>query len=122
MNESCPKHNSNLLKLESFKELKYDWNGNGAEPIPEKVISECKQLFLLSDLPLSFEFFPTAAKSIQIEFEKENKDYLEINIYEDRIEVFQIINKKETEHTMEISKKHEVEQIVTKFYNTEMEE
>lgn len=121
-NEKCPKHNSNLTKLESFKDLKQDWNGNGAEPIPEKVISECKKIFLLSNLPDSFEFFPTATKSIQIEFEKEGNDYFEINIYEDRIEVFQILNKEEKEYTFDISKKQEVDKLITSFYNTEMED
>lgn len=120
-NEKCPKHKSNLEKLESFKDLKYDWNGNGAEPIPETVISECKKIFLLSNLPDSFEFFPTAVKSIQIEFEK-GEDYFEINIYEDRIEVFQSLNKEEKEYKFDISKKQEVEQLITNFYNTEMED
>lgn len=66
--------------LDEIAELKYDWNGNGASPFSTQLISHSKQLLLnLCKQPM---IFPTANDSIQFEYEKDDGDYLEFEIYE----------------------------------------
>ena len=78
---------SELISLDKITSLKYNWNGYGSEPIPKKVIKNCK--FLLNDVDFlkDFEIFPTARKSIQLELTK-NNIYYEIEIYSDKYEVY----------------------------------
>lgn len=54
----------NLIKLDSFKELEYDWNGNGAEPFNEEHIEKVK--FLVSLLKIQPDIYPTARNSIRV--------------------------------------------------------
>ena len=65
------------------KEMNID---NGANSFSTKLIEKCREIAM----QLAAEPFicPTACGSIQFEYEKENGDYLEFEIYEDRIEAF----------------------------------
>ena len=74
-----------INKLESFKELKKDWNGYNAEPFSEKLINKALEL-LKQTTPIP-EVFPTANNSIQFEWEKTGL-YLEIEIFENKVEIF----------------------------------
>lgn len=73
-------------KLNEIAKLENNWNNNGANSISAKLIEKCREIVM----QLAAEPFicPTACGSIQFEYEKENGDYLEFEIYEDRIEVF----------------------------------
>ena len=51
-------------------------------------------LLALKDQPF---LAPTARDSIQMEFEKENGDYFEIEVYAQKISVYSVIDNKETE-------------------------
>lgn len=72
--------------LNQIANLKDNWNNNGAKSFSTKLIEKCREIVM----QLAAEPFicPTACGSIQFEYEKENGDYLEFEIYEDRIEVF----------------------------------
>lgn len=85
----------NLNILESFKHLQDNWNGNGATRFNAGFIDRVQDIVL--SLDKSPDIFPTGRNSIQLEYEKQNGDYLEFEIYEDeRINCFQIINDIET--------------------------
>lgn len=90
------KSNNSILKEKNYigasttmneiAKLEHNWNNNGANPFSAKLIEKCRGIVM----QLAAEPFvcPTACGSIQFEYEKENGDYLEFEIYEDRIEVF----------------------------------
>ncbi len=66
--------------------LKYNWNENGAEPFSSDLIEKCKNL--LSYLIYTPFISPTACGSIQFEYEKDSGDYLEFEIFQDKIKVY----------------------------------
>ncbi|WP_338220104.1 hypothetical protein [Algoriphagus sp. oki45] len=93
---------SNLEKLEEFKKLEFNWNGNNAEPFSDALIEKAKSV--LFSLRVQPEIFPTARKSIQFEYEKGNGDYLEIEIFEDFIKFFQVIGEIESSDKIDFSR------------------
>lgn len=97
--------------LNDIAHLKRDWNGNNANPFPASLIEKCTTL--ISQLEVQPFISPTAYGAIQMEYEKENGDYLEFEIYPERIEVYQIINNIEYEETLTSSS--EVKQTITNF-------
>ncbi len=101
----------NLAKLESFRHFQVNWDGNGALPFMEAQIEKAK--LILFNLPKQPEIFPTARQSVQFEYEKENGDYLEFEIFEDSISCLQIVSGRETEHQIDES---EIFSVVNNFY------
>lgn len=75
--------NSRLNEIETLHD---DWNNNGANAFSKSLIQKCREI--LSQLVAEPFVCPTACGSIQFEYEKENGDYLEFEIYENRIEVY----------------------------------
>lgn len=85
----------NFKRLDSFAELPDNWNGYGAGRISEKLIEKTKRIiFGLSVQPM---LFPTGRKSIQFEYEKPDGEYLEFEVFEDRITLLHISGDEETE-------------------------
>ena len=72
--------------LSQIAKLEDNWNNNGANSFSAKLIEKCRGIVI--QLVAEPFICPTACGSIQFEYEKENGDYLEFEIYEDRIEVF----------------------------------
>ena len=72
--------------LDEIAKLKDDWNNNGASSFPAKMVAKCRGI--VTQLAAEPFICPTACGSIQFEYEKENGDYLEFEVYEDRIEVY----------------------------------
>lgn len=75
----------NLAKLDKISKFEKDWNGYGAEPIPQIAIDRASRILTDLDrdkLPQPF-VAPTAAQTIQLEWEKEDGLYLEINVWAD---------------------------------------
>ncbi|MFC0903910.1 hypothetical protein ACFHWD_04290 [Clostridium sp. MT-14] len=85
-----------IKDIKSFRQLKYNWNGYNGEPISDIVID--KALNLIKELKPIPEVFPTGRGSIQFEWGKDSL-YLEMEIFEDKIQIFNIANK----NTKEIS-------------------
>ena len=105
-----------IAALRKIKKLKDNWNSNSASSFSTKLIEKCREITMQLD---SEPFIcPTACGSIQFEYENENGDYLEFEIYEDRIEVFlDTQSDGEKEFTLQgISAIDEMKQTVVDFY------
>lgn len=102
--------------LDEIACLKCNWNGNGASPFSQKLVEKCRRI--LAQLAAEPFVCPTACGSIQFEYEKANGDYLEFEVYEDRIEVFlDTIEKGEEEFDLHgISATDKMKQLVVDFY------
>lgn len=102
--------------LDEIAKLDDDWNRNGAIPFPAQLIEKCRGILM----QLAAEPFicPTACGSIQFEYEKENGEYLEFEIYEDRIEAFSdTLSVGEEEFVFQgVSATDKMKQMVVDFY------
>jgi len=78
-----------IEKIESFRNFKNNWNGYGAKPISKNVIN--RAMILAYDFEPMQEVFPTANNSIQFEWDM-NGVYIELEVFEDNIKVFGLIN------------------------------
>ena len=80
---------NNLKKIDQIAYLEDGWNGNKARAFKKPLISMVRRI--ITSLDLQPEVFPTACDSIQLEYDKENGAYLEIEVnLEDTWEVFEI--------------------------------
>ena len=83
----------NLIKLDEIRKFEKDWNGYNADPISPIAVDRAEQILVELDkakLPQPF-VAPTVANTIQLEWEKEDGLYLEINVDakdEDGYEIF----------------------------------
>jgi len=77
---------TNMSKLCEIAQLKQDWDGYGAPPIPQNVIE--RMAIILCYVARQPEIFPTACESIQFEYGKENDEYLEFTLSEEGLHVF----------------------------------
>ena len=68
----------NLRKLEQVASLTDNWDGNGAKAFDKQLIARVKDL--IGALDVQPEIFPLSYGSIQMEYEKEDGSYLEIEI------------------------------------------
>ena len=86
--------NKNQAKLKAISELKDNWDGYGATTFTRSLIQSLSEF--LQKLYKQPEIFPTADGTIQMEYEKENGDYLEFQ-FSDRstCEVYMSKNKNE---------------------------
>lgn len=82
------KKTENLAKLEEFELLQKNWNFHEANSFSKRLINLCRNL--LSSLRAQPDVFPTGRDSIQFEYEKENGEYLEFEIFEDHIDILRI--------------------------------
>ena len=67
---------------EAIEGLEDDWNCNGAKPFSKEHIDLAKKFH--SQLKPGYEIYPTARKSIQIEYEDKN-EYIEFEVFEDGV-------------------------------------
>lgn len=86
----------NLVKIAEIERMGDNWNGYGAEPLPHDVIRRAEEFVLR--LPEDAFVSPTARDSIQIEFEKRNGDYFEIELFTDHFSVYVVRGDHESEH------------------------
>ncbi|MEM3091524.1 MAG: hypothetical protein QXD05_00100 [Candidatus Pacearchaeota archaeon] len=75
---------NNIIKIISFSELDENWDGYGAEKIDNNVLKRVLELIIHKELKYQPEVFPTGRGTIQIEYEKPNRDYLEVEIFKDK--------------------------------------
>lgn len=107
------KLSKNLERIEEIALLEQNWNDNEAEPFTVKLVNKVRDVVL--SLDIQPDVFPTAAESIQIEYEDEVKGkYLEFEIYEDAIMMLKISAEGTEEKEVE---EKEINAIVRKFYN-----
>lgn len=105
----------NIEKVNRIGRLEFNWNGNNAEPFARRHLDKVKVLLL--HLERQPEVFPTAADSIQLEYDGENGAYLEFQIYEDdNADVF-CVDKQGAEMEWQVALDDNViNSIVRKFY------
>ena len=72
-----------LVRLDEIKNLEYNWNGYGAEPFSASMISQIEKI--IRNLSKQPEIYPTAQSSIQLEYNNENGDYLEFEIFDNGV-------------------------------------
>lgn len=72
------KKEKNLQLLDSFLELKENWNDHGAKPFTPEHISFVKSI--VEKLNPQPQIFPTAAKGIHLEYDKPNGDVMIFDI------------------------------------------
>ena len=111
------KKQKNMAKLHEYSQLEDNWNLDGAKCFSKKLIDLTWEK--IDELEIQPEVFPTMRESIQFEYEKENGDYLEFEIYEDKIEVFCILDKGEKEYMLTVS--DDLNGIVNKFHGEKKE-
>lgn len=102
----------NINRLKSFLKLGQNWNDHDANPFTDELIE--KAFNILTSLSYSSEVFPTGRNSIQFEFKKDNEDYLEFEVFDDKILRFSMINGNPIEE--ELSDSIQINQILTQFY------
>lgn len=79
----------NLRKLEQISLLADNWDGNGSKAFDKQLIAKVKDL--IGVLDVQPEIFPLSYGSIQMEYEKEDDSYLEIEInLNDTWDVFEL--------------------------------
>src|SRR5699024_3614962 len=106
---------SNVNKVKSFLNLEQNWNDKDALPFTPDLVFKTIQLLLAMDKQP--EIFPTSRESIQFEYEKNNGDYLEFEIFQDGIHMF-FMNDYDTELEKElaINNTKKINKIVSDFY------
>ncbi len=71
-----------IKKLNIISSLQDNWNGNGSKALSVELIDKVKRLVMFLDVQP--DIFPTASGSIQIEYDKNNGEHLEIELYDKR--------------------------------------
>ena len=92
---------SNKKILDNFKTLSPNWNGYDAEPISSNLVAIVSDL--ISSLDYQPKIFPTGRGSIQIEYHKSNKEYLEIEISEESTFFYSVKGESEEEGDIDIN-------------------
>ena len=72
---------NNYLRLDEIKQLPENWNGNGAPAFSKKHVDTARKL--ISKLKKQPFISPTAKGSIQFEYEDEQGNYLEFELFPD---------------------------------------
>lgn len=67
-------------RISEIRDLPDNWNENGASKFSNEILDTLKQI--VESLKMQPEIFPTARDSIQLEYENENGDYLEFELFE----------------------------------------
>lgn len=86
---------NSLRTLENIQKLEKDWNGYGAESFPADVISLSRDIVMILDYQP--EIFPTGRQTVQMEYELSDRSYLEIEIYEERIKIMEVPQRRYSE-------------------------
>ena len=107
-------HKDSILKLAQIANLKNNWDGYGAAPIPPYTLYFALQLICsLHEQP---EIFPTATGAIQFEYEKDNGDYLEFLFTGNgQCDVFRIVDNSEEYFTSQ-DNPNSINSIIDNFY------
>ena len=107
----------NLIRLDEIAKLEENWNGYGAKAFSQELIGKCKDI--INNLEFQPKIFPTGRKSVQFQYELEDRSYLEFEIFEDKVSCLEVPKRiYSNAHTFEfpISEAQRIEEIVKKFY------
>ena len=101
----------NKRKLEAIQQLKANWNSYNGQIVNEAVIS--KVISILSFLDYQPQIFPTGRGTIQIEKYIDENNLVEIEISENEIFAYQVINGEEKESLISVD---EIKNIISEIY------
>ena len=107
----------NFHRLDEIAKLEEDWNGYGAKVFSQDLINKCKNI--INDLEVQPYIFPTNRKSIQFQYELEDRSYLEFEIFEENISCLEVpkrIYSNACTYEFSISELKRIKEIVKKFY------
>ena len=104
----------NLKKLDAIASFGDNWNGNGAPPLNRNLINNARSI--ITSLNIQPEVFPTACDSLQMEYDKEDGAYLEIELKEEAAEVFSIDSSGNEKYTVILANIDEISKVVSDFY------
>lgn len=108
---------NNLNKLYDIKKLEKNWNGYGGLEI-DNVVIERAEIFI-KNICRQPKMFPTGRNSIQMQYELEDKSYLEFEIYEEKVMCMKVpkrIYKNAVFEKFEDIEIKKLNQIVKEFY------
>ena len=105
---------NNIEKLDQIAKLEDDWDGEGARSFSNVLIQNVKNI--LMSLKYQPEVFPTACDTIQIEYERENGSYLEIEISTEDAKVFAVDSSGKESISVIKAKVEEIDKVVNCFY------
>ena len=80
----------NLRRLSDIEKLIFDWDGEGAKPIPSACVKYARDI--LADLSPQPIAAPTVCETIMLQYIQRSDSIFTINIHLDKIEVFYMIN------------------------------
>lgn len=75
----------NITNLNIIRTLEENWNDNGALPFPESLVKNCWKV--IEDIIRQPKLFPTAAQTITLDYDKDNGEFLQFELFENKIEV-----------------------------------
>ena len=99
--------------------LEDNWNHNGATRFSKTLVERCRNL--TNKISQKITINPTANNSIQFEFENENNEYLEIEIFENNtVEVFEkYLNGKESTFKILNITDEKILELISKFFKSQ---
>ena len=104
-----------IKRLSEIEKLSDNWNNNGAGKIPTSIIKSVRKL--LMTIEFQPEIFPTACDALQLEWENDKDEYLEMEILEDAVNIFQIDSDgNEVQKIMEFDSET-INKVVREFYD-----
>ena len=101
------------IKLKEIAALEDGWDGDNAQHFSKHLIKKCDGI--LNELHVTPFISPTLNDSIQFEWDKDNGDYLEIEIFSDKCVVFKMYNDGRTSEYE--AKEDELKNIVKDFFS-----
>ncbi|MCD8022174.1 MAG: hypothetical protein LUF30_04120 [Lachnospiraceae bacterium] len=109
---------ASLKRLEDIQKLEDDWNGYGARAFSSVLIEKCR--LIIDELDPQPKIFPTGRQSIQLQYELDDRSYLEFEIFKDKtmcLEVPQRVYSDAVTLLISENEKERIRDIVENFHN-----
>ena len=107
----------NLMRLQDISKLRDDWDGYGANSFDKNLIDSVENI--IENVHVQPEIYPTGCNSIQLQYELEDKSYLEFEVFKDKILCMKVpqrnYNKPEYEIIQPVDIKR-INEIIDNFY------
>lgn len=107
------KFEKSFSQLKEIELLENNWNNHNSLPFSKSLIDKATNI--LKKLKYEPEIFPTACNSIQFEYEKEDGEYLEFEVFDDYISILYIDEKSKFKE-FNTTNENDVYEYVNKFH------
>lgn len=78
----------NIKNLSEIGQFQDNWNQYGAKKFSQELVFKCMQIITSTDLSFQPEIYPTARRSIQMEYEPDRNHYFEIEVFDNSIKLY----------------------------------